>query len=51
MWVVLGVILIASMMLFAYFSNRQTNRNEERRERFHQKQEELMEILRKKEEG
>ncbi len=49
MWIVLGVILIAGMMLFAYFSNKQASRNEERRERFQQKQEELIELLRKRE--
>lgn len=49
MWIVLGIILIAGMMLFAYFSNKQARRSDERRERFQQKQEELLELIRKKE--
>jgi len=48
------LILIAgvvSIILFGYMRNRQAKRNDERRERLWQKQEELMELLHKKNEA
>ena len=43
-------VSFVAMLLFAYSRNRQAKRNDERRERLWEKQEELMEMLRKKEE-
>ncbi len=44
------VIVLLAIMLFAYVKNRQENRKTERRERLLQKQEELLESLRKEKE-
>ena len=41
------VISLLTLMLFAYFRNRQANRNDNRRERLQQKQEDLLEMLQK----
>jgi len=47
---IIVALSFVSLMLFAYFRNRQAKRNDERRERLWKKQDELMEMLNKKQE-
>ncbi len=42
-------VSFVALLLFAYSRNRQARRNDERRERLWEKQEEVMEMLRNKE--
>jgi hypothetical protein len=44
---VIGICAFAAIYLFGYMRNRQADRNDRRRERLEEKQEALMEILRK----
>jgi hypothetical protein len=41
-------LAIIAVFLFGYFRNRQANRNDARRERFWEKEEELMNLLNKR---
>ena len=44
-FIIIMALSFLSMVLFAYFRNRQAKRNDARRERLWQKQEELIEML------
>jgi preprotein translocase subunit SecG len=45
--ITVAVIFLITMMVFAYMKNKQENRRIERRERLREKQEELIESLKK----
>ena len=45
--ITVAVIFLLTMMVFAYMKNKQENRRTERRERLREKQEELIEALKK----
>ena len=49
-FIVIVAVSFVSLILFAYFRNRQATRNDKRRERLWKKQEELMEMLSSKRE-
>ena len=45
--ITVAIIFLITMMVFAYMKNKQENRRIERQERFKEKQEELIESLKK----
>ena len=45
--ITVAIIFLLTMMVFAYMKNKQENRRIERQERFKEKQEELIESLKK----
>ena len=44
---IIGVCAFGAIILFGYMRNRQADRNDQRRQRLEEKQEELLEMLRK----